>query len=98
MLFMATYKPRGEMTEATQKRSLQLFTNWKPPAGFEFKAHYAAADGSGYALVEVDSPAAAVEGISPWEPFFEFSLTPVLEMAQAVPILQRVYAWRDSVR
>jgi uncharacterized protein DUF3303 len=40
MLFAVHYTAR-DVTEEKEKRSLNLFTNWKPPAGYEFKAHYA---------------------------------------------------------
>jgi len=39
MLFAVHYTAR-DVTEEKEKRSLKLFTNWKPPAGYEFKAHY----------------------------------------------------------
>ena len=95
MLFGVIYSPRA-WTEETQKRSLQLFTQWSPP--YEFKAHYARGDGrGGIAIVETDSTEALVEGIAPWGPFFDFEVTPVIEIEAAVPAIQRSYAWRDSV-
>jgi Domain of unknown function (DUF3303) len=97
MLFATIYTPRDSVTEESQKRGLQLFTNWDPP--FEFKAHYARGDGKGgIAIIESDDPGAIVEGISPWLPFFEFDVTPVVPIEESVPITQRAYTWRDSVR
>jgi hypothetical protein len=96
MLFGVLYSWRGHVTEETQKRSLQLFTNWSPP--FEFKANYSRGDGKGgIAIVESDSVEAIVEGVNPWVPFFEFELTPVMDIEAAVPALQRANDWRDSV-
>ena len=40
MLFAGTYTLRPTTSEASSKRSLQLFTNWTPPTGFAFKSHY----------------------------------------------------------
>ena len=69
----------------------------QPP--FEFKAHWARADGSGgIAIIEADSPATLLEGIAPWVPFFDFDIAPVLPVEEAVPVFQKVNAWRDSVR
>ena len=66
MLFAVSYTAR-DSTEEKEKRSLNLFTNWKPPAGYEFKAHYSLADGSGgLAIVEASSPAALLEAHAPW--------------------------------
>jgi hypothetical protein len=97
MLFGVLYAPHtGGSSEEAQKRSLQLFTQWSPP--FEFKAQYARGDGKGgIAVIEADSGEAVVEGISPWLPFFEFDVTPVVDIQAAVPLFQRAYEWRDSV-
>jgi len=40
MLFAVTWTSRGDGTEERDKRTLKLFTNWKPPAGFDFKGFY----------------------------------------------------------
>ncbi len=96
MLFGVLYRIRAGTTEQQQTRSLQLFTQWSPP--FEFKSHYARGDGNGgIAIAESDSAEAIVEGISPWLPFFEFDVTPVVDIQAAVPLFQRAYQWRDSV-
>jgi hypothetical protein len=95
MLFAALYTPHST-SEESQKRSLQLFTSWQPP--FEFKAHYARADGKGgIAIFEADSPAVVLEGVAPFTPFFDFEVVPVTEIENAVPIFMRVNEWRDSV-
>jgi hypothetical protein len=95
MLFAAIYKVRGE-SEESAKRSLQLFTSWQPP--FELKAHYAFGDGSGgIAIFEADSEAQVLEGTGPWWPFYDFEVTPVLPIEEAVPVYQRINEWRDSI-
>lgn len=97
MLFAAIYSTRGSVTEESQKRGTRLFTDWTPP--FEFKEHYTRGDGKGgIAIIESDSPEAIVEGISPWLPFFDFDVTPVMPVEESIPIAQRAYAWRDSVQ
>jgi hypothetical protein len=96
MLFVVIYKPTATTTEETQKRGLQLFTQWTPP--FEFKVHYARGDGKGgVAIVESDTAEAIVEGTSPWLPFFEFEVTPAVDIQAAVPLFMRSNEWRDSV-
>jgi len=97
MLFAAIYTPRYSVSEESEKRGLQLFTNWQPP--FEFKAHYERGDGKGgIAIIESDDAGKILEGIAPWVPFLDFEVTPVVPVEHAVPIAQRVYSWRDSVR
>ena len=98
MLFAFIYTAK-DMTEEQEKRSLQLFANWKPPAGFELKAHYAFADGSsGVGVAEVNSAATLLEAHEPWVTFFNYKTVPVVEITESVPIAQKVLRWRDSVR
>lgn len=99
MLFAVSYRVRPNATEESQKRALALFTNWKPPAEYVFKAHYSRADGSGgLALVETDSAAAALQVHGAWTPFFEFSAVPVVEIEKAVQIGFGNVQWRESVK
>jgi hypothetical protein len=98
MLFAVIYTARA-LTEAQEKRSLELFTNWKPPSGYEFKNHYAFADGSGgIGLVEAKSAAALLEAHTPWVTFFDFKTVPLVEVSESVPISQKVLRWRESIK
>jgi hypothetical protein len=98
MLSGVTWTARDEWSEAQQTRALQVFSNWQPPDGFEFKAFYVTADGSGgMAIVEVTSPAVLLEATAPFTPFFAYTQLALVEVPEAVAIFQRVIAWRDSV-
>jgi hypothetical protein len=94
LLFGIVYTER-DSSEESQKRSLQLFTNWEPPV--EFKGHWALATGGGIAIVEADSAAAMVEAIAPYTPFLDFKVEPVVSIEDAVPIFMKTNAWRDSI-
>ena len=97
MLFAMTYTARNP-TEKKDKRSLNLFLHWKPPSGYVFKSHYALADGTGgIGIIESSSAEAILEAHSPWAPFFDFRIVPLVEIDKAVPIFQRVNEWRDSI-
>lgn len=99
MLFSVSYRARGNTSEESVKRSLTLFANWKPPAAYVFKAHYANADGNGgLALVETDSAAAALEVHGAWNSFFEFQIVPIVEIEKAIQIGFGNVQWRDSVK
>ena len=96
MLFVALYKRKDNSTEETAKRQLQLFLSWQPP--FEFKGHWARADqNGGVAIFEAESAAVVFEGIAPWTVYLDFEIAPVLPIEEAVPVLQKTNAWRDSV-
>ena len=95
MLFLAVYKFHNP-SEELDKRTLKLFTNWQPP--FEFKGHWARGAGQeGVAIFEADSAEQVLEGISPWSAFFDFDVTPAVDIQQAVPILMKGNEWRDSI-
>lgn len=99
MLFASIYTFREDYGEETGRRVLQVFANWKPPAGYEIKAHYVLADGSGGVVIaEASAAAAAYEAAAAFTPFMHFRVAPVLDVTESVPIATRVLAWRDSVR
>jgi hypothetical protein len=94
MLFGIVYTPRNS-SEASEKRSLQLFTSWQPP--IDFKGHWALATGGGIAVAEADTAEAVFEAVAPWSAFFDFQVTPAIPVEDAVPIFMKTNAWRDSV-
>ena len=99
MLFAISFTPRPGASEERDKRTINLFTQWKPPAGYEFKSFYDYADGDGgIAIVEASSTEAMLEAHAPWATFFEFRIRPLVEVDKATAILQKSNAWRDSIR
>lgn len=99
MLFAGIYTFKEDRSEESQKRVVQVFANWRPPAGYEIKAHYVLADGSGGVVIaETSAAAAAYEAAAAFTPFMHFRVAPVLDVTESVPITTRVSAWRDSVR
>jgi len=98
MLFVALWENR-DGTEETDKRLLKLFTNWRPPAGVEFKGFYDYADASGgVAIVEASSPEAILETTAPWGAFLKFTVRPIVPSDKASAIYAKAIAWRDSIR
>ncbi len=56
-------------SEEGARRSLEIFQNWKPAAGAEFKGFYGYADGGGgLAIIEVDSAATMARITTPFTP------------------------------
>jgi hypothetical protein len=99
VLFANIYTYKENLSEESAKRITNLFTNWAPPAGVEFKAHYAFADGSGGLVInEVSTPAAGFEGCTAWYPFMNQRIVPLVDITESVSISMKVSAWRDSVR
>jgi uncharacterized protein DUF3303 len=99
MLFAVNWVWRSGASEERDKRTLKLFTNWTPPAGFEFKGFYDYVDGNGgVAIVEASSAEVLLEGFAPWATFFEFTVRPIVPTEKSTPIIQKAIAWRDSIR
>jgi hypothetical protein len=99
MLFAVTYTFRASASEATVKRLNTLFGKWQPPKGYEIKAHYSFADGTGgLTLVETGSVAAMYEATIPWAPFVEFRAVPLIEIEKSFPIATAAIAWWESVK
>jgi Domain of unknown function (DUF3303) len=98
MLFVALWENRAG-TEETDKRILKLFTNWRPPAGVEFKGFYDFADSSGgVAILEASSADAILETTAPWGTFLKFTVRPIVPSDTSSAIFAKAIAWRDSVR
>jgi hypothetical protein len=99
MLFAISWVPRANSSEDRDRRTLKLFSEWKPPAGFDFRGFYDYADGNGgLALVETASAETILEALSPWTTFFEFIARPIVPSDVSTPIFEKGIAWRDSVR
>ena len=79
MLFAVTWVNEDGATEERDKRTLKLFTNWKSPAGFDFKGFYDYVDGNGgVAIVEATSAEVMFEVFAPWATFFDFTCRPIV--------------------
>ena len=98
MLFAGVFTRRPNVSEASERRTLQLFTNWTPPDGFTFKANYAFADSTGGLFIAESTAEAMAEATGVWNPHFEFRVWPIVDANAMVPTWQRVMAWRDGVR
>lgn len=99
MLFAIHFAVRGATSEERDKRILQLFGSWKPPAGVEIKSFYEYADGNGgLCLFDVEMPEQLLEVVAPWRVFYELTVRPLVPVERAVSIYEKVFAWRDAVR
>ena len=88
-----------DQSEEGEKRSLQVFQNWQPPAGAQFQGFYGFADSSGgVAIIEVDSAATLHRTTAPWTPWMTFTVTPILPVEESAAIGGEAVAFRDSVQ
>jgi Protein of unknown function (DUF3303) len=84
--------------DATVKRSLAVFSKWSPPADATFHQFLARLDGTGgFAVVETDNPASVAEGPTKFGPYFEFDVTPVMDITEGAQLASEGAEFRDSV-
>jgi hypothetical protein len=87
-----------DTTEEAERRSLEVFNKWQPPAGTEFKAFYGFADGSGgFAMIEVADAATLYRTMAPFSPWISFTVRPIVPIEEAAAIGGEAVAFRDSV-
>jgi hypothetical protein len=98
MLFHVVWEYTDASEEGT-RRSLQVFSQWQPPAGAEFKGFYGFVDNSGgVAIIEAESAAALARTTAPWTPWLAFTATPILPIEESSAIAGEAVAFHDSVQ
>ena len=99
MLFAVNYSNLAHGDEARDRRTTRMLAAWKPPAGFEMKAWYDYADGTGgIAIVDAASAEALLEALAPWATFFNFNAKPIVSVEVSTPIFEKSIAWRDGLK
>ncbi len=93
-------RPQGSPTEYenAQKRILDVFGQWKAPANFKIELFVVrVGDWGGYMLVECDDPL-TVHKFCSTLPQFEFKVSPVVPVMDAVRVELEAIAWRDALK
>jgi Protein of unknown function (DUF3303) len=97
VLFHTTWEFIDTGEEAIE-RNLAFFSQWQPPAGFEFKGFWGYADGSGgVAIIEVDSAATIARATAPFTPWLRFTSTPILPIEESTAIAAEAVAARAAL-
>ena len=97
MLFLINWQCRDQSEDAV-KRRLELIGHWDPPDGWETRGSYALVDGSGgTTILEAESADTVARGLTNLLPYFDFEVTPVLELGEWRSITHTGIAFRDSV-
>ncbi len=97
MLFHLTWE-FIDSSEEGEKRSLEVFSKWQPPAGAEFRGFYGFADNSGgIAIIEVDSLQTLAKTTAPFVPWLRFAATPILPIEELAAAGAEAIVFRDSI-
>lgn len=85
--------------EAAQRRLLDVYSNWKPPAGMTFNQFLSRCDGGGgFAVVETDNSADLIDATSKFGAFLDYQIYPVVEIADGVQASHEALSFLDSIR
>jgi hypothetical protein len=83
-------------SEADQARILNLFAKWQPPV--ELHEWSGFADGAGgMAIAETDDVELLVRVTTPWTPWLEFTVRPLLPIQQTAAALADAAGFRSTV-
>lgn len=87
-----------DLSEAGIARTLQVFSQWKPPDEAQFQGFFGFADGTGgVALIEVDSAETLQRVIAPWTPWLRFDTRAIMPIETSAAIGGEGVAFRASV-
>src|SRR6266478_5119001 len=93
-------RPQGSPTEYenAQKRILEVFGQWRAPAGFKIELFVVrVGEWGGHVLVDCDDPLAVHKFCSTY-PAFEFQARPVIAVEDAGRVELEAIAWRDGLK
>jgi len=103
MKYVVAWKPRlggsAAENEAAVARLLEVFSKWTPSGDVTFHQFVARVDGEGgFAVTEGDDLAtAAARDVAKFAPFLEYTVYPVLDVAEAAGLLAEGVEWRKSI-
>src|SRR3989337_2583641 len=84
--------------EKAQKRILEVFGQWKAPAGFKIELFVVrVGEWGGHMLVDCDDPLAVHKACSTF-PAFEFQARPWIPVEDACGVELEASAWRDGLK
>lgn len=96
MLFHTTFKPKANYGHQEQKKTLELWSKWQPPQGFQIRAFYFAVDGRGFTIVEAQTAEAMLEVTALWaRVYLDYEIVPIVDLDQALPRIQKAIAARE---
>jgi hypothetical protein len=84
--------------EAAQRRLLDVYSSWKPPAGMTFQQFLTRCDGGGgFAVVETDNAADLIDATSKFGAYIDYQIHPVVEIADGIEAAQEALSYLQSI-
>jgi Protein of unknown function (DUF3303) len=95
-----TLQPGGSEVERFEagKRAQALLSKWQPSESASIREWVARCDGNGgFSVIETDSATDLLKDLTTWSSFLEFSVYPVVDIAEATAVTDQAIAVRESV-
>ena len=97
MLFLVTWD-FVDSSEEGGKRSLDVFSKWKPADGSNFIGFYGYADSSGgCAIIDVDSHQTLAKLTAPFVPWLSFNAKPIITVEESAQISGEALTWLSTI-
>jgi hypothetical protein len=80
------------------KSLLDAFAKWQIPADQNYREFLSRVDGQGgFAVIETDNQAGLLDGVSKFLTWLEFTIVPVVDIADAVSVSAAGAEYRESI-
>jgi hypothetical protein len=80
------------------KRAQALLSKWQPSTSATIREWLTRCDGQGgFSVIETDSAADLLKDLSTWSTFLEFTVYPVVDIADSTPVTAEALATRASI-
>ena len=101
MKYVIAWKPRyggsAAENEATAARVLEVFGKWTPASDITIHQFVLRVDGEGgFAVTEGDDPVSGAREIAKFSPFLEYTVYPVVDVAEGAAAGAEAVEWRKS--
>jgi len=96
MKYVITWTNRDQ-TPDDSKRLLAAFAAWKPAASNILQFVSRVDNGGGLSIVETDDPANLLRDTSKFSAWLDFTIYPVIDVQDAVPVFNEALEFLDGV-
>ena len=99
MKYLVSWTARADVSFDDARKSLEVFSKWSPAEGATFSEFLSRLDGrGGYAVVTTDDPTSVLRDASIFSAWFDFDVTPVSDILEAVQAQQAALDFLDGAQ
>jgi hypothetical protein len=97
--YLLEWKTRDGLAgdESQPRRLLDVFSKWTPAAANILQMVSRVDDNGGLSIVETDNVTDIMRDVSKFSVWLEFTVTPVIDITDAVPVFNEALEYIDSI-